>query len=82
MGMMDPVFRERNYARIRKLREKNLSDSTIAGILSDETGIDFDASDVSGYLKINGVSSKQMLVSKVTLEAIVEDDDSPVVAPV
>lgn len=67
MGMMSPVFRETNYSRILKLRKNNYRDSTIANMLSDEIGTKVTASDVRGYIKLNGIGSNQMLVSRKAL---------------
>ena len=70
MGMMSPVFRELNYSRVKNLKARNLSDSTVAGIISDETGEDVTAQDVRSYLKMNALASDQMLVSKETMQAV------------
>jgi len=70
MGMMSPVFRETNYSRILKLRENNYRDSTIARMLSDEIGTKITASDVRGYIKLNGIGSNQMLVSCKALNVV------------
>lgn len=74
MGMMSPVFREVNYGRVKELKDRNLSDATVAGIISDETGQNFTAQDVHGYLKINAVASNQMLVSKETMRVVTGND--------
>lgn len=70
MGMMSPVFRERNYSRIKSLKERNLSDSTVAGIVSDETGEEVSTQDITSYLKMNALASDQMLVSKETMRVV------------
>lgn len=70
MGMMSPVFREINYSRINELKDRRLSNSTIAGIISDETGECFTPADVTGYLKITSVASDKMLVSKETMNVL------------
>ncbi|WP_181146302.1 hypothetical protein [Burkholderia multivorans] len=70
MGMMSPVFREINYNRIKSLKERNLSDSTVAGIVSDETGEEVSTQDITSYLKMNALASDQMLVSKETMRVV------------
>lgn len=70
MGMMSPVFREVNYSRIKSLKDRNLSDSTVAGIVSDETGEAVSAQDITSYLKMNALASDQMLVSKATMNVV------------
>ena len=70
MGMMSPVFREINYSRIKSLKERNLSDSTVAGIVSDETGEEVSTQDITSYLKMNALASDQMLVSKETMRVV------------
>lgn len=70
MGMMSPVFREINYNRIKSLKERNLSDSTVAGIVSDETGEEVSTQDITSYLKMNALASNQMLVSKETMRVV------------
>lgn len=70
MGMMSPVFREINYSRIKNLKDRNLSDSTVAGIVSDETGEAVSAQDIASYLKMNALASNQMLVSKATMNVV------------
>ncbi len=70
MGMMSPVFREINYGRIKSLKERNLSDSTVAGIVSDETGEEVSTQDITSYLKMNALASDQMLVSKETMRVV------------
>lgn len=70
MGMMSPVFREINYSRIKSLKERNLSDSTVAGIVSDETGEEVSTQDITSYLKMNALASDQMLVSKATMRVV------------
>ena len=70
MGMMSPVFREINYSRIKSLKEHNLSDSTVAGIVSDETGEEVSTQDITSYLKMNALASDQMLVSKETMRVV------------
>lgn len=77
MGMMSPVFREVNFARINELKSSGkLSDNTVANIISDETGASITGQDVSGYLKINGLASEKMLVSKDTMKAVNGNDSS------
>ena len=70
MGMMSPVFRELNYSRINDLKSRNLSDSTVAGIVSDETGEDVSAQDIKSYLKMTALASDQMLVTKETMRVL------------
>ena len=70
MGMMSPVFRELNYSRIKDLKSRNLSDSTVAGIISDETGHNVTTQDVGSYLKMNALASDQMLVSIKTMRVV------------
>lgn len=65
MSMMSPVFRELNYSRVKDLKARNLSDSTVAGIISDETG-----QDVTSYLKMNALASDQMFISKKTMQVV------------
>ncbi len=80
MGMMSPVFREINYNRIKILKERNLSDSTVAGIVSDETGEEVSPQDITSYLKMNALASDQMLVSKETMRVVTssaEEDGEP-----
>lgn len=74
MPVMAPVFREINLHRINKLKDRNLSDGTVASIINDETGSDFTAQDVTGYLKVTAKASEQMLVTKKTLDAVLEND--------
>lgn len=79
MGMMSPVFRELNYSRIKNLKARNLSDSTVAGIVSDETGEDVSPQDITSYMKMSALASDQMLVSKETMRVltgnVIEDSD-------
>lgn len=70
MGMMSPAFRELNYSRVKELKGRNLRDSTVASIISDETGQDVTAQDVKSYLKMNGLASDQMLVSKESMRVV------------
>lgn len=70
MGMMDPVFREINLDRIKELRDNKLSDKTIAGIVTDQTGVDVTEQDITSYMKMNDLASKRMLVNKKTLQTV------------
>jgi len=70
MGMMSPVFRELNYSRVKDLKSSNLSDSTVASIISDETGQDVTTQDIGSYLKMNALASDKMLVSKRTMRVV------------
>ncbi|NIJ31386.1 hypothetical protein FHT00_003366 [Sphingomonas insulae] len=64
---MSPAFRELNYAKIKKLTER-YSDATIASMVSDKTGETVTPSDIASYLKMNGIASRVMLVTKGAME--------------
>lgn len=70
MSVMSPVFREMNFNRINNLKKIHLSDSTIAGIVSDETGEKVSQQDITSYLKMNALASDRMLVSKNTMQVL------------
>lgn len=71
MGMMSPIFRELNYSRINDLSTNTeLSNSTIASVISDESKSEVSEQDVSGYLKLTRIASNKMLISKPTLDVL------------
>ncbi|ANI16206.1 hypothetical protein A9C11_20480 [Pseudomonas citronellolis] len=72
MPLLSPAFREINYSRIRELINAECSCETIASVLTDENpaGVKFTASDVRGYLKVQGEASVRMLVSQKKMRAL------------
>ena len=82
MSVMSPFFREMNYSRVEELsKAKSLSDSTIAGIVSDETGTSVSGSEITGYLKVTKLASERMLVSKSTMNVIAGSGVVPTGSP-
>lgn len=71
MGIMSPAFREINYAKINTLR-KSLSDSTIASIVSDKTGVPVSGAEIAAYMKMTGLASNVMLVPKSAVDVASE----------
>lgn len=81
MPLLAPAFRELNFHRINQLSGADLSPSTIAGVINDETNhaLRITAADVRSYLKIQAAASKQMLVSSKATRAIKQppEEESP-----
>ncbi|WP_213948384.1 hypothetical protein [Luteibacter sp. dw_328] len=67
MALHSPIFREVNYGRITTLRE-HFTDATVARIVSEHTGSKVSASDIRGYVKLNKVGSRRMLVSSTVIK--------------
>ncbi len=74
MPVLAPLFREINYSRITQLDEKGMSPQTIVSIIRDETDsqVKLTPADIRSYLKIQGVASEQMLITKPTMKEVLK----------
>lgn len=72
MPLLSPAFREINYSRIRELIDAGFSYETIAKVMNDEnpSGIKLTASDIRGYLRLQGEASARMLIGQKKMKAL------------
>ena len=82
MPLLEPVFREINYGRINAI-EKEWGSETAAAAMNHKLGegSNFTADQVSGYLAIQAVASKKMVVSKKSFDAVMGADTDDGVSP-
>lgn len=82
MPVFEPVFREINYGRINTI-EKEWGSATAAAAMNLKLGEghNFTADQASGYLAIQAVASKKMVVSKKSIDAVIGTDTDDGLSP-